>query len=141
MVLVLIHFEVVDTTYMSTLVRLSGLLSIIRISLAWYKMHPNVNFKPFDCEGKVVLGVAQDEVDRILALSRANQKREDAEAAVTATMSSIDYLRHVMMRAVANTHFGHHVLFPKHGVGSLTSEEEEDKKLPAEKRQKTNNSK
>jgi hypothetical protein len=102
MVFVLIHFKVVDSTYMSTLVRLSGLLGMIRFALAWYKMH-NAELKPFDCTGKIVMGVAKDEVKRMLALSRVNQEREDAEAAVTDRMSSTDYLQHVIMRNVAKS--------------------------------------
>ncbi len=78
LVIVLAYYGVVDSIYLSTLVRLSGMVSVIRICLVWFKMF-HVDFEPVDCTGKAVMGVALDEFKRQLALSLVIQEKEEKQ--------------------------------------------------------------
>ena len=136
-VLVLLFHGVVDTLYLSTLVRLSSSASVIKIFLAACEKF-DVECIANDCIGKDLITVAETEVDRLLKRSAAIQEKNDAEDAERDKMSPLDRLRSCMMKAIAACKFSWHVHFLQNGRQLLgyTDDSDEDKKMPAKRRKK-----
>ena len=132
MLLVLVFYGMVDTLYLSTLVRLSNSVDVIKIFIAALAKF-DVRCVAVDCVGKDLMTVAEAEVSRLLELSRATQAKNDAEDAERDKMSPLEQFQSWIMRAIGHCHFGNHV-----HLTEIVDDGDGDMKIPAKKKSKKN---